>query len=110
MKLHGSLFVDSEDEVGVGDGDLGPVVRIGTVSIHFRTKLKFLELWDHMEAYQWVPEDDSELDSAAEACREVGRMPAESEVECVHYFTMIRGGSQCQKCGERIMAQARGDK
>ena len=70
MKILGSLFVAPDDALNVKEGGLGPALKIGDLSIHFRSEGKLLELLDHITAY--LAKDDSELDPAAEACREVG--------------------------------------
>ena len=108
MQIHGSLFMKDGDRLEVHTSELNgtPILTLDTLSVHLPNEAKLLELLDRIAAY--LSMDAGEPDPAAEACREVGRMPMESEVECVHWFTMIRGGSQCGKCGERIMAQARG--
>ena len=70
MKLLGSLFVDPDDALDIHEGSQGAALKIGDLIIHFRSEGKLLELLDHINAY--LAQDDSELDPAAEACREVG--------------------------------------
>ena len=56
MDIHASLFVAPDDRVEVHEGYgnwAGHPDRL--VSIHFRSQEKFLELWDHMDAYQSEP-------------------------------------------------------
>ena len=60
MDIHASLFVAPDDTVEVHEGyGCGPVIRFGLVSIHFRSQEKFLELWDHMDAYESEPVEPS---------------------------------------------------
>ena len=59
MNIHANLFVAPDDKVEVDDGNMGPVIRIGNLHIHFRSQEKFLELWDHMDAYQSEPVEPS---------------------------------------------------
>ena len=60
MDIHASLFVAPEDGLNVHPDKTGrPIIQIGNVSIHFKTAAKFLELWDHMDAYQSEPVEPS---------------------------------------------------
>ena len=60
MDIRANLFVAPDDLVEVHEGyGAGPVIRIGDVSIHFRSQEKFLELWDHMDAYLSEPVEPS---------------------------------------------------
>ena len=61
MDIHASLFVAPDDGLNVRPGwNGGAVIQIGNVSIHFRSQEKFLELWDHMDAYQSEPVEQGE--------------------------------------------------
>ena len=71
MEIYGSFFMDNGEDVDVHPDNRGrPVLKVGTLGIHFPDEAKLVELQDHIAAY--LARDDSELDPAVEACREVG--------------------------------------
>ena len=51
MKLLGSVFIGPDDALEIHEGNMGPVIKIGDLNLHFRTKGKLLELLDHINAY-----------------------------------------------------------
>ena len=74
MHIHGSIFVQDGDRIDIRPSitDGTPILVVDTLSIHLPDDAKLLELLDHITAYLGKDGDDSELDPAAEACREVG--------------------------------------
>ena len=73
MHIHGSIFMGDGDDLGIRPStiDAAPILTLGTISIHLPDDAKLLELLDHITTY--LAEDDSELDPAAAACREMGK-------------------------------------
>ena len=72
MQIHGSVFMRLGNKIDIHPSKLEgtPILTLDTLSVHLPNDGTLLDLRRHIDAY--LAKDDSELDPAAEACREVG--------------------------------------